>query len=86
MGWNHLHLHQPEHAVLAELPAQTQVYFVHSFMFQLAQPSDCLASASYGVDIPAVIGRDNILATQFHPEKSQQAGQAFLQGFLRWRP
>ena len=44
MGWNHLQLHQPEHAVLAELPARTQVYFVHSFMFQLAQPSDCLAT------------------------------------------
>lgn len=86
MGWNHLHLHQTEHPVLAELPPQTQVYFVHSYLFQLAQPSDCLASTSYGVDIPAVIGRGNILATQFHPEKSQQAGQTFLQGFLRWRP
>ena len=86
MGWNHLHQHQPEHPVLAELPAQAQVYFVHSFMFQLAHSSDCLASASYGVDIPAVIGRDTVLATQFHPEKSQQAGQAFLAGFLRWRP
>ena len=86
MGWNHLHQHQPEHAVLADLPAQTQVYFVHSYMFELARSSDCLASASYGVDIPALIGRDNVLATQFHPEKSQQAGQIFLAGFLRWRP
>ena len=86
MGWNHLHLHQAGHPVLADIAQQTQVYFVHSFMFQLADASDCLASTSYGVDIPAVIGRDTILATQFHPEKSQQAGQTFLQGFLRWRP
>lgn len=86
MGWNHLTLHQPDHPALNSLSQQTQVYFVHSYMFELAEPSDGLASTYYGVDIPAVIGRDNILATQFHPEKSQQAGQSFLQGFLGWCP
>ena len=86
MGWNHLDMHQPDHPALKKLSQQTQVYFVHSYMFELAAPSDRLASAYYGVEIPAVIGRENILATQFHPEKSQQAGQEFLHGFLRWRP
>ena len=86
MGWNHLQLHKPDHPVLAQMNSQMQVYFVHSYIFQLAQSSHCLATASYGVDVAAVIGHDNIIATQFHPEKSQQAGQCFLEEFLKWRP
>ena len=86
MGWNQLHLDQPNHPVLAQMRTQMQVYFVHSYIFQLAQPSHCLATASYGVDVAAVIGHENIIATQFHPEKSQQAGQYFLQEFLKWQP
>ena len=86
MGWNHLQLHQPNHPVLAQMQTQMQVYFVHSYIFQLAQPSHCLATASYGVDVAAVIGHENVIATQFHPEKSQQAGQCFLQEFLKWQP
>ena len=86
MGWNHLQLHQPSHPVLAQMRTQMQVYFVHSYIFQLARLSHCLATASYGVDIAAVIGHENVIATQFHPEKSQQAGQCFLQEFLKWQP
>ena len=86
MGWNHLQLHQPNHPVLAQMRTQMQVYFVHSYIFQLAQPSHCLATAAYGVDVAAVIGYENVIATQFHPEKSQQAGQCFLQEFLKWQP
>ena len=86
MGWNHLQLHQPNHPVLAQMQTQMQVYFVHSYIFHLAQPSHCLATATYGVDVAAVIGHENIIATQFHPEKSQQAGQCFLQEFLKWQP
>ncbi len=86
MGWNQLQLHQPNHPVLAQMRTQMQVYFVHSYIFQLAQPSHCLATAVYGVDVAAVIGHENVIATQFHPEKSQQAGQCFLQEFLKWQP
>ena len=86
MGWNHLQIHEPNHPVLAQMQNQMQVYFVHSYTFQLAQTSHCLATAAYGVDLAAVIGHENIIATQFHPEKSQKAGQRFLQGFLKWRP
>ncbi len=86
MGWNHLQIHQPAHPVLAQMNSQMQVYFVHSYIFQLAQSKHCLATASYGVDVAAVIGHENIIATQFHPEKSQRAGQCFLQEFLKWRP
>ena len=86
MGWNHLQLRQPNHPVLAQMRTQMQFYFVHSYIFQLAQPSHCLATAAYGVDVAAVIGHENVIATQFHPEKSQQAGQRFLQEFLKWQP
>ena len=86
MGWNHLQLHQPNHPVLAQMRTQMQVYFVHSYIFQLADPNHCLATAAYGLDVAAVIGHENIIATQFHPEKSQQAGQYFLQEFLKWQP
>ena len=86
MGWNHLQLHKPNHPVLAQMRTQMQVYFVHSYIFQLAQPSHCLATAPYGVDVAAVIGHENVIATQFHPEKSQKAGQCFLQEFLKWQP
>ena len=86
MGWNHLNLHQPCHPVLAQMRAQMQVYFVHSYIFRLAQPSNILATTTYGVDVAAIIGHENIIGTQFHPEKSQQAGQCFLQEFLKWRP
>ena len=86
MGWNHLQLHQPNHPVLAQMRTQMQVYFVHSYIFQVALPSHCLATASYGVDVAAVIGHENVIATQFHPEKSQKAGQCFLQEFLKWQP
>ena len=86
MGWNHLQLLQPDHPVLAQMHSEMQVYFVHSYIFQLAQPSHCLATAKHGVDVAAVIGHENIIATQFHLKKSQQVGQYFLQEFLKWRP
>ncbi|MBL81994.1 MAG: imidazole glycerol phosphate synthase subunit HisH [Rhodospirillaceae bacterium] len=86
MGWNHIQLHQSNHPVLAQIRTQMQFYFLHSFVFQLADPTHCLATAAYGLDVAAVIGHENIIATQFHPEKSQQAGQYFLQEFLKWQP
>ena len=61
-------------------------YFVHSYIFDELPASNILAVADYGLSVPALIGRDNIIGTQFHPEKSQQAGQAMLDAFLSWRP
>ena len=86
MGWNQLRLTQSEHKIFASLPAQTQMYFVHSYVFDELPASNILAVADYGLSVPALIGRDNIIGTQFHPEKSQQAGQAMLDAFLSWRP
>ena len=86
MGWNQLRLTQSDHKICASLPAQTQMYFVHSYVFDELPASNILAVADYGLSVPALIGRDNIIGTQFHPEKSQQAGQAMLDAFLSWRP
>jgi glutamine amidotransferase len=86
MGWNSLDVHAPSHPMLANLPDQPHVYFVHSYQLSPANPADCLASADYGGPVTAVVGRDNLIGTQFHPEKSQAVGLNMLQTFLRWEP
>jgi len=86
MGWNRLHLTQPEHPVLAGVPEGAFVYFVHSFHFRAARPEDVAAETDYGGPLAAVLARGNIVGTQFHPEKSQEVGLRLLANFLRWRP
>ncbi len=85
MGWNSLSLKQPEHKMLSSLTQGISTYFVHSYYFQHLADEYVLATTDYSDEIPAIIGKDNIIATQFHPEKSQQAGQIFLNSFLRWQ-
>jgi len=84
MGWSPV-THKP-HPVLVGIPAGARFYFVHSYHVLPADPDLVLASAPYGVSVPAVIGRDNWLATQFHPEKSHQWGLQLLANFLNWSP
>jgi glutamine amidotransferase len=85
MGWNELVRHA-EHRVLGGIANGTHAYFVHSYRIACADPGDVLASVDYGGEIAAVVGRDNLIGTQFHPEKSQHAGIALIANFLRWRP
>ena len=85
MGWNEL-LPRAAHPVLAGLPAGTHAYFVHSYHFRPADSADLIAETDYGGPLAAVIGRDNLIGTQFHPEKSQMAGLLLIANFLRWRP
>ncbi|MBV9964130.1 MAG: imidazole glycerol phosphate synthase subunit HisH [Alphaproteobacteria bacterium] len=85
MGWNEL-APRSDHPVLAGLPAGTHAYFVHSFEMRPADPADLLAETDYGGPIVAAVGRDNLIGTQFHPDKSQAAGLRFIANFLRWRP
>src|SRR5262245_33253156 len=85
MGWNALSLERP-HALFDNMTPDTDVYFVHSYCIKPANSEHVLATTDYGGAIAAVVGRDNIAGTQFHPEKSQAAGLAFLQRFLTWRP
>lgn len=86
MGWNDLHVERPDHPVLAGLHDGDHAYFVHSYRFACADRSTELASVDYGGPVAAVIGRDNLVGTQFHPEKSQASGLRLIANFLRWRP
>jgi glutamine amidotransferase len=85
MGWNQLELHSGGHRALSAAGgAGSWVYFVHSFHALPAESGVLKATVSYGKNqITAAVARDNVLATQFHPEKSQQAGLALLKEFLR---
>ncbi len=85
MGWNELEP-RSAHPLLAGLGAGAHAYFVHSYYFRLADAADLVASTDYGGPLAAVIGRDNLAGTQFHPEKSQEAGLRLIRNFLRWRP
>ena len=90
MGWNTLDLPDgAAHPLLDGIPTGPDgwhAYFVHSYGFRPAQMDDLVATADYGGPIPAIVGRDTIVGTQFHPEKSQALGLALLSNFLRWAP
>ena len=86
MGWNELNLHAPSHPVFAGIGAQPHAYFVHSFYFSTTDRQDCLATVEYGKPLSAIVGRGNVLGTQFHPEKSQEAGLKLIENFLAWHP
>jgi imidazole glycerol-phosphate synthase subunit HisH len=85
MGWNDMVIDRP-HPVLDGITTGDHAYFVHSYRFQTALPAHLLAHVDYGGPVSAIVGRDNILGTQFHPEKSQATGLRLIGNFLRWRP
>ncbi len=85
MGWNDLIVDTP-HPVLAGVNTGDHAYFVHSFKMQEDDPAHRLAHASYGGPVTAIVGRDTVVGTQFHPEKSQSAGLRMIANFLTWRP
>ena len=85
MGWNDLVIDRP-HPLLAGISTGDHTYFVHSYQFRVTNPAERLAHVDYGTDITAIIGRDNIIGAQFHPEKSQSAGLRLIANFLGWRP
>ena len=84
MGWNDLKVLK-KHPLLEGIPSGKYFYFVHSFCGKPAARGLTLASCRYGrEDFAAVIGNDHVFATQFHPEKSQEAGLRILKNFIRW--
>jgi glutamine amidotransferase len=88
MGWNTLNLTRP-HPLLDGLtlgPRGRHAYFVHSYQLKPSRRGDLVAEADYGGAVTAIVGRDNIVGTQFHPEKSQKFGLALIANFLRWKP
>ena len=86
MGWNRLHLAQPDHRLLAGITEGAHAYFVHSYALADADPAQLLASADYGGPVVAAVVHGNVAGTQFHPEKSQATGLRFLANFLQWHP
>jgi imidazole glycerol-phosphate synthase subunit HisH len=88
MGWNTLDVHS-SHPVLNGIdtgPSGLHAYFVHSYNLQTALPEDVIASTDYSGPVTAMVGYENIVGTQFHPEKSQALGLKLIANFLRWKP
>lgn len=85
MGWNDLVLDRAP-PVLAGIGTGEHAYFVHSYHFRVDQAAHRLAHVDYGGPIAAIVGRDTIIGTQFHPEKSQATGLRLIANFLRWTP
>lgn len=85
MGWNDLILDRA-HPVFEGVETGQHAYFVHSYQFHVDDPAHLMAHADYGGPVTAVIARDNLIGTQFHPEKSQSVGLRMIANFLRWTP
>ena len=88
MGWNTLDMLRP-HPLLADIPLGPDglhAYFVHSYELKTAQRAELVAQADYGGPLTAIVGRDNMVGTQFHPEKSQRLGLQLIANFLKWAP
>lgn len=86
MGWNALTVTDRPNVMTGGLTTGADVYFVHSYHLVCAEPEDVVATVDYCETVTAVVGRDNMLGTQFHPEKSQGAGLGLIARFLQWRP
>ncbi|MEW6387398.1 MAG: imidazole glycerol phosphate synthase subunit HisH [Thermodesulfobacteriota bacterium] len=83
MGWNRVRFVQ-EHPVFQDLPATAEYYFVHSYYPEPAETAMVLGVTDHGRDFPSAVGRGNLVATQFHPEKSGRFGLQLLKNFLAW--
>jgi imidazole glycerol-phosphate synthase subunit HisH len=85
IGWNSVEF-AGSHPVCRGIPRGADFYFVHSFWAKCSQPDQVLGLCDYGGPVSAALARENIVATQFHPEKSQEHGLKLLENFLLWRP
>ncbi|MFN9773512.1 MAG: imidazole glycerol phosphate synthase subunit HisH [Burkholderiales bacterium] len=85
MGWNRVAQDRP-HPMWAGVPDGAYFYFVHSYYAEPADPALSAGSAEYGLRFTCVVARDNIFATQFHPEKSAAHGLRLYANFVDWRP
>ncbi|MGK7754400.1 MULTISPECIES: imidazole glycerol phosphate synthase subunit HisH [unclassified Roseovarius] len=85
MGWNDLVI-DTAHPVLDGIGTGDHAYFVHSYHFEVSDLAQRIAHVEYGGKVTAVVGRDNLVGTQFHPEKSQATGLRIIRNFLTWAP
>lgn len=85
MGWNRVSLTR-DHPVLSGVGTEDEFYFVHSYFPSPAQQEYVLGTSFYGITFASIIGHNNLVATQFHPEKSGRAGLNILKNFCEWKP
>ncbi|WP_312794713.1 imidazole glycerol phosphate synthase subunit HisH [Tianweitania sp.] len=88
IGWNTIHV-KHQHPLLADIQtreAGLHAYFVHSYHLATARDDQLVATTDYGAPVTAIVARDNMAGTQFHPEKSQTLGLALVGNFLKWKP
>ena len=88
IGWNTLQVER-DHPILDTIPTGLDgwhAYFVHSYHIATTRPEQRIATTDYGGPVTAIVGRDNMVGTQFHPEKSQKLGLKLIANFLRWNP
>ena len=88
MGWNTLDVKRA-HPLLDGIPTGPDgqhAFFLHAYAMEPADEADLVATADYGGDVTAIVARDNVAGTQFHPEKSQKLGLALIENFVRWSP
>ena len=86
MGWNNLNLENNNHPILKNINERDQYYFVHSYYLEANETNQLIASTNYCHQIPAIVGKENYLGVQFHPEKSSISGQKLISNWLRWNP
>jgi len=88
MGWNTLNAIKPHPLLdgIATGPQGLHAYFVHSYHLKAANRADLVAEADYGGPVTAIVGKDTVVGTQFHPEKSQRLGLRLIANFLKWAP
>lgn len=88
MGWNTLDVKR-DHPLLEGIPTGPDghhAFFLHAYELEPGEEHDLVATADYGGEVTAIVARDNVAGTQFHPEKSQKLGLALIENFIRWNP
>jgi len=85
MGWNNLKLEHTKHPILNNISKEDQFYFVHSYYLEANEINQIIASTNYCHQIPAIVGKENYLGVQFHPEKSSISGQKLILNWLKWK-
>ena len=86
MGWNNLKIYKTNHPILKNISELEQFYFVHSYYLNTLKEDQILADTNYNHKIPAIVGKDNFIGVQFHPEKSSESGQKIITNWLNWKP
>lgn len=85
MGWNQVHQQQPDHPLWHNIAQDSRFYFVHSYYVEPAESDLIAASCDYGLNFCTALQKENLFATQFHPEKSHTVGLQLLKNFVEWK-